>query len=223
VRADGGLAAVAIDRNSNVVAWSLLSVQGAFRGLTVHRGEPHFLVELDGQILLERFDEGLMTDHAGTLESEEPRAIWSGLDHLEGRQVTAQPEGGAPVRLWVAAGEVVLPAATTRVTFGLAYAHEVEPPALVVPTGPGISLDRPYRPVRVVFRLLGTAALRADTGAGPRALDLGPPPQGTFSQDVAVRALGWRRGTRQPPWRVVQDDPTPCTILSVTTEIKGDA
>jgi hypothetical protein len=61
VRADGALASVAIDRNSNVVAWSLLSVQGAFRGLTVHRGEPHFLVELDGQILLERFDEGLMT------------------------------------------------------------------------------------------------------------------------------------------------------------------
>jgi hypothetical protein len=136
--------------------------------------------------------------------------------------VTAQPEGGAPVRLWVAAGEVVLPAATTRVTFGLAYAHEVEPPALVVPTGPGISLDRPYRPVRVVFRVLGTPALRADTGAGLCALDLGPPSP-SLARDVAVRALGWRRGIRQPPWRVSQDDPTPCTILSITTEIKGDA
>jgi hypothetical protein len=214
---------VTIDRNSNVVAWSLLSVQGAFRGLTVHRGEPHFLVELDGRTLLERFDEALMTDHAVTLVNPVPQAVWTGLDHLEGREVTAQPEGGAPVRQWVAAGEVVLPVATTRVTFGLAYAHEVEPSALVVPSGPSISLDRPYRPIRVVFRLLGTSTLRADTGAGPRALDLGPPPPNGSSQDVAVRALGWRRGIRQPPWRVSQDDPSQCTILAVTTEIKGDA
>jgi hypothetical protein len=37
---------------------------------------------------------------------------------------------------------------------------------------------------------------------------------------VALRAMGWRRGMGRPPWRVVQDDPLPATILSVTTEIK---
>ena len=51
VRADGGLVAVVIDRNSNVVAWSLLECSGAFRSVAVHDGEPHFLVELAGQTL----------------------------------------------------------------------------------------------------------------------------------------------------------------------------
>jgi hypothetical protein len=90
-----------------------------------------------------------------------------------------------------------------------------------VPGGAGIALDRPYRPVRVTFRLDSATALRADTGAGPRPVPL--PGAGPISGDVAVRALGWRRGAAEPPWRVAQDDPASCTILSVTTEIMGDA
>jgi hypothetical protein len=38
--------------------------------------------------------------------------------------------------------------------------------------------------------------------------------------DQSLRAIGWRRGLGQPPWRVIQDDPVPSTILSVSTEIK---
>jgi hypothetical protein len=99
----------------------------------------------------------------------------------------------------------------------------VEPLPLVVPDGSGISLDRPYRPIRVVFRLLASGALRADTGAGLRPLELASPSDAPFKGDVSVRALGWRRGLERPPWRVSQDDPVPCTILSVTSEIKGNA
>jgi hypothetical protein len=69
VRADGRLAAVALDRNSNVVAWSLLETIGQFRSVAIHDREPHFLVELGAQILLERFDDVLATDHALTLSS----------------------------------------------------------------------------------------------------------------------------------------------------------
>jgi hypothetical protein len=123
----------------------------------------------------------------------------------------------------VGAGTVVLPEPTTAVTVGTPFTHTVEPAPLVVPTGSGVSLDRPYRPVRVVFRVLETAALRADLGDGLRAVDLGPAAAASgVTGDVSVRALGWRRGLRQPPWRVEQDDPAPCTILSVTTEIKGE-
>jgi hypothetical protein len=219
-RSDGRLAAVTIDRNSNVVAWSLLESSGAVRSIAFHGGEPQLLVELDGQILLERFDEAAMTDHAVTLTSGAPKAVWAGLDHLEGREVTVRPDDAEPVQATVEGGAILLPAATTRVTVGTAYAHRVEPVPLVVPTGTGVSLDRPYRPVRITFRLLGTRTLRADTGSGPRRLEPGP---AEGASDVAVRALGWRRGASEPPWRVSQDDPAPCTILSVTTEIKGDA
>ena len=111
VRADGRLAAVAIDRNSNVVAWSLLESAGAFRSVAIHDGEPHFLVELGGQMLLERFDEALMTDHAVTLTSPTPTASWSGLQPsrgARGRRRGRRPAGAPHGR---GAGAVSLPRA----------------------------------------------------------------------------------------------------------------
>ena len=72
--------------------------------------------------------------------------------------------------------------------------------------------------------------LRIDTGAGPRTvpfrtlgraglLDAAPP---AFTGDVAIRALGWLKGTA-PPWSLEQSDPLPFTILAVSTELKiGD-
>ena len=80
--------------------------------------------------------------------------------------------------------------------------------SLVVPAGAGLSLDRPYRPVRIVFRLHATGALRADAGDGLRALPLAPlDAAGRFSGDAELRASGWRRGSAEPPWRIAQDDP----------------
>jgi hypothetical protein len=94
---------------------------------------------------------------------------------------------------------------------------------LVVPVGAGLSLDRPYRPVRIVFRLLATDALRADTGTGMRLVPLAPlDAAGRFGGDAELRASGWRRGASEPPWRIVQDDAVACTILSVTSEIMGN-
>ena len=72
-RADGRLATVVLDRNSNVAAWSLLAGSGLFRSMALWRGEPYFLVDLGGTTLLERFEDGLTTDHASTLTSPAAR------------------------------------------------------------------------------------------------------------------------------------------------------
>ena len=86
---------------------------------------------------------------------------------------------------------------------------------------PGISLDHPYRPVRMSFRVLDTGALHVDVGSGPKGADRPAARcRGRSPATRSVRAIGWRRGLGQPPWRVVQDDPVPSTILSVSTEIK---
>ena len=221
VRADGQLATVAIDRNSNVVAWSLLQCSGSFRSVAMYRGEPHFLCEFGGQVLLERFDEQLMTDHAVTLTSAAPATHWSGLAHLEGREAVIQ--GNAPAaRATVAMGALSTPAPATSITVGLPYAHTVQPVAMAVPDGGGASLDRPYRPIRITFRLLASGALRADTGDGLRSVTLPAGAGDLFTGEVAVRASGWRRGSQRPPWLVEQDEPAPCTILSVTSEIMGN-
>ncbi len=222
VRGDGRLAAVALDRNSNVVAWSLLETAGQIRSLAIHGGEPHFLTELGGQILLERFDDALTTDHAVTLGGPPTTTAWGGLQHLEGREVVIQG-AGPPERASVSAAAVTASAPAASVTVGMPFAHEVEPMSLAVPGRAGASLDLPYRPVRIVFRLHATGALRADAGNGLRSLELGPPNStGGYSGETELRASGWRRGSTEPPWRVVQDDPAACTILSVTSEIMGN-
>jgi hypothetical protein len=134
--------------------------------------------------------------------------------------------------LAVAGGAIVLEAPARAVEAGLPFAMAVEPlpPASLQPrlSNQGI----PVRLVSANFRLLGTRALRVDTGRGFRdvpfkrfgpagVLDTAPD---AFTGDVSVRALGWQRGGVAPLWRLEQAAPLACTILSVSTLIKaGDA
>jgi hypothetical protein len=223
VRGDGRVAAVTIDRNSNVLGWSLLQTEGRALAVAAHGDEPWLLVELGGSVLLERLDDALGVDHGRTLTAPSPRTAWTGLGELAGREVVAVAGDGSVARAVVGAdGTLALPTAQRRVVVGTPFAHVVEPMPVAVPSGRGQSQDHPYRPVRVSFRVLETAVLRADLGDGPRPVLTPPPsdPGRRVTGDVGLRALGWRRGLAEPPWRVEQDDPLPSTILSVTTEIK---
>src|SRR5690606_40338440 len=102
-----------------------------------------------------------------------------------------------------------------------------EPLPATSAAGRAAGLDPRYRPVRVSLRLFETQSVHTDTGDGLRALPLHPVGGGPtdsspapFPGDRAVRALGWRRGAEQPPWRIQQDTPLPCALLSATTEVK---
>ena len=91
VRGDGQLAAVAIDRNSNVVAWSLLALRRPVPGrCACTTGEPHFLVELGGRVLLERFDE-----RAGDRPRDRPVEPDAG-HRLDGSRPSRRADGRRP-------------------------------------------------------------------------------------------------------------------------------
>ena len=219
VRADGAAAAITLDRNSNVVAWTLLTTDGAFRAVLATDGQTCFLVERAGSVFLERLDETMTLDAAvSPTPTGVPHVTWTGFAHLDGRTVSVVADGSLVYSRAVTGGQLTVPQAAATVTAGLGYTHEVEALPLMSTTARGLTPDLPYRPVRLTFRLLQTAALTVDTGSGLRALSLaGTPP---FTGDIATRAYGWRRGTASPPWRVAQSAPLPCTVLSVTTEIK---
>ena len=99
---------------------------------------------------------------------------------------------------------------------GHGFTHELIPYA---PTdaGAGVAADRPWRPVRVTFRLLETYRLAVDLGRGPGGAPL---PAVPHTGDVSLRALGWRRGEDPPAFRLQDDDPRPFTLLSVTLEVE---
>jgi hypothetical protein len=219
IRSDGSAAAVTIDRNSNVVAWSLLTTDGEFCAALVLARELFVLARRGADTILERLDETLSSDAAVTATSDVPKVQWDLPSHLSTGPISVLADGSVPSSAGSAGGVLTLGAPALSVIIGRSFTHEIEALPLVASTGADIALDARYRPVRIVFRLLESTALTVDTGVGPVPLPL-PTLPSPFTGDVATHALGWRRGIAASPWRVVQDLPVPCTILAVTTDIE---
>lgn len=226
VMGDGTLASMTVYRAEKVTAWTLHVTEGAFRSVAVVEGEVYLLVERGGAIAIERFDAALAMDAALTGSDTVAKATWSGLAHLEGRTIRVLADGGAIEEVVVEDAAVTLRDAARIVQMGLPFTHEIEPLPPVVQGGGG-GPGSVVRLVRANFRLLDTCALHIDTGRGLTpipfrrfgrdAFGAAPP---TFSGDVQIRAIGWRRDAFAPLWRIAQDMPLPCTILAVATEMK---
>lgn len=226
VMADGSIGTLTLYRAEQVTAWTRQETRGAFRAVAESEGTVWTLTERDGAFALERFEPGLALDAALTGGAAAPQDVWSGLAHLEGREVGILADAAPRAAETVLDGRVVLDPPTASVEIGLAFRHEVEPlpPDLVSATA---AATGPLRLVAVTFRLLGTAALSVDLGRGAepvafRRLDTplldAPPPR--FTGDVTLRGLGWRRDRLRPLWRIEGETPLPFTLLSVTTEIR---
>ncbi len=226
VMADGSLATLTLYRAEQVTAWTRQTTEGAFRSVAEIDGAVYVVTERFGTHRLECFDDTVLTDAAVTGENPAGATLWSGLDHLEGRQVAIVGDGAPRGRDTVIAGRIEIHPPAKRLEAGLAYTHVVEPlpPELLTPIG---ARTGPVRLVAVTFRLLETAALSVDLGRGPIAIPfrrLGPgvldaePPR--FTGDRTIRALGWRRDVASPLWRIESDVPLPMTLLSVTTDMR---
>jgi hypothetical protein len=223
---DGALATLTLYRAEQVTAWTRQETSGAFRAIVEVEGTLWCVIERSGGIFLERFEASLMQDAGLTGTSISPKSTWSGLAHLNGRQVTVIADGAVRPNVVVAGGAVTLTAPATQVAIGLPFTHEIEPlPAdIITPNG---SATGPSRLVAVTFRLLDTAAMNVDLGQGPQPITLRrfnidhfDAPPTPFTGDATLRGLGWRRNRIAPLWRITGDAPLPLSLLSVTTEIR---
>jgi hypothetical protein len=226
VMEDGALATLTLYRAEQVTAWTRQETSGAFRAIAEVEGTLWCVVERSAGISLERFEDGLMQDAGLTGTSIIPKSTWTGLAHLNGRQVAILADGAVRPSAIVSGGAVRLTAPATRVAIGLAFMHEIEPlPAdQVTPAG---TATGPSRLVAVTFRLLETPAVNVDLGQGPRALSLRrfnidhfDAPPTPFTGDATLRGIGWRRDRIASLWRITGTAPLPLTLLSVTTEIR---
>lgn len=227
VMADGSLASIAIYRIADIAAWSLQETDGRVLSVAVVARETMLLVERANGIFIERLDDEFLVDSGLRLTEPVPTLVWDGLDHLEGQTVIPVADGFVGEPLVVTGGQVTLATPARELRIGLPFTHVIEPlPALLAP-GRAAGQAPAYRPVRITLRLFEAQSLRIDTGDGLRELPLhvvggGPKDRdpAPFTGDRMLRALGWRRGTEQPPWRIEQATPLPCTLLSATTEVK---
>lgn len=227
VMADGKIAALTIYRAQQVAAWTLFETAGKFRAVAVVDSAIYVAVERQGMLRVERFVPGRFTDAHVLAEAAEPQAVWSGLGHLEGRSVRILADGLPQAAQIVQGGGIALARPARQVEIGLAYTHEIAPLPPELGNGGTTTQGVPVRLVRALLRLHETKALSVDLGQGLRsypfardgdALDAVPP---AFSGDVELRGLGWVRGLERPLWRIAQDSPLPCTLLSAITEVKG--
>jgi hypothetical protein len=227
VNEDGSLATIAIYRNADIAAWSLQETAGQVLSVAVVGDQTMLLVDRPAGIQIERLDDLLMVDAGVRLSQSPPAVVWTGLDHLEGQAVALIADGLVLERIPVTAGQVLLDAPASELVVGLPYNHVIEPMPATFGAARVGGQDPVYRPVRVSLRLFETQALQIDTGDGLHDVPLhtiggGPTDRSPdpFTGDRALRALGWRRGAEQPPWRIEQDTPLPCALLSATTEVK---
>lgn len=227
VMADGSMASIGIYRNADIIAWSQQITDGNVLSISVSQSHTFLLVERSNGVFIEEFVDTLYADAAISLSAVVATTIWSGLSHLEGATVGVVADGNVIDDLQVSGGQIILPDAANDITVGLLYAHIVEPLPPAFSSARGKTQEPLYRPVRLVFRVHETSSLRVDAGNGARDLlffepGTGPanPDPTPFSGDKNLRALGWRRGPKTPPWRIEQSKPLPFTLLSATTEIK---
>jgi hypothetical protein len=226
VMADGSLATLTLYRAEAVTAWTRQETEGAFRAVAETDGRVYVAVERAGTLRLERFDAGIGFDAALSGTAATPRESWSGLGHLDGRQVGVLADGAPRAAAPVAGGAVTLDQPAASVQLGLPFRHVVEPlpPSLASPSG---AAGAPLRLVSATFRLLSTAALEVDLGGGVRPVPfrrldtrLLDAPPAAFTGDVTLRGLGWRRDALAPLWRIEGATPLPMTLLSVTTDAR---
>lgn len=229
VMTDGTIGTVTVYRQEQVTAWTVYETDGDFLSVCAVGDDVYALVDRESGIHVERFDPALNTDSAVSQSVGVAKTDWTGLDHLEGDLVQVVADGIYQGAYRVTDGAIMLDAPATEVEAGLAFTHEVVPLPVFHAGGFGAGQGSPVRLVRATFRLLETRALSIDTGKGltvvpfrrfntSEVLDRPTPP---YTGDKTIRALGWTRGDTTPLWRIEQDVPLPCAVLSVLTEISA--
>ncbi len=226
VRGDGKFASLTVFRAEKVSAWTLHETDGNVKSVSVVGDDVYMLVERNGTFMIEHLDASLHLDSALSGEVASPASVWSGLDHIEGEEVSIVADGAVVTSQNVIGGLITLDEPASSVEIGLPYTHVVEPlpPNEVGQVGSG----RRLRLVEGIFRVKDTAALRLDVGRGAQDVSLKQIGEGdildtsapTVSGDVKVRSLGWQKDGTQPLWRIEQSSPLPFTLLSVSLEIK---
>ncbi len=224
---DGAASCLTSYRSEEVNAWSRLKTDGSFLNVAVIGSEVYFAVRRGDLVSLEVMEAGLYADCSLKLRSETAQVVWSGLDYLEGREVTVVADGSPVGEFVVTSGQITLYEPASEIVAGLPYRHLIEPLPYMVDTA------APYPPKAVrmiggIFRLLESRALNLDIGSGygevplprdfgGRLLDAEP---SNYTGDVSVKAVGWNRDLQKPLWSIMSSKPCPFTLLGAVVEVK---
>ncbi len=227
VLADGSVSCLTSYRTEEVTAWSKLKTEGNFLSVAVISNEVYFCTQRANGYYLEKMSNEFYADCAIKLQAEQSQKDWSGLEHLEGCEVSVLADGFSVGKYMVENGCISLLEEASEVEVGLPYEHIIEPLPYVA------EAVKPYSPqaLRVIsglFRILNTRSFCIDMGNGYLQVPLKrlfkdeilDAPPSVYSGDVCLRALGWIREMDKPLWSIKSDEPLAFTLLSAVLEVK---
>lgn len=170
VMADGTLAGMTYDREQNVIGWHRHPTQGSVESVctiygpkgqddevwftvrrTVQGEDVRFVERINPNKPATKADSFFMD--AGALYSGAPATVISGLDYLEGCDVTILADGDVVDGKAVVGGSVTLDTAASKVQVGLSFVSRVRPFRLEQDNTIGVSMGRTRKITSLVVRL----------------------------------------------------------------------
>lgn len=227
VMEDGSMATMTNYRVEGVTAWTKCETDGKFLSVCVVGGQTYVLVQRGSIFMVEVFDDDMPVDSGVYREVSEPVSSFDDLDHLIGNTVKIVGDGAVLEDAYMETGQISLPMEVSNLYIGKAFEHIISPlPPFVSVYGSMLS-PKKVRLVEAIFRILETKSLEVDTGKGVRNIPINDVDDKAFdtapeavTKDVSIRSIGWVNDLKIPLWKVQGEEPLPCTILSVLTEMK---
>lgn len=224
VRNDGVMATVTVDRDQDVIGWARQITDGAFEAVAtipVSDGDEVWALvrrTVGGNTVryIERFDTDVHTDSAITGTHPTGVSTWTGLSHLNGREVDIVADGVVMDRATVSGGQVTIARNAKVVEIGLPYTTTIETLTPELAGGTGSAQGNSMRIAEVTLRFLNTTGAELNGQVipfrrlGPDVLDAPAP---LFTGDHRIEKLGWERG--QAMLTIQQKQPLPFHLLAV--------
>lgn len=239
--ADGALIGMTYERSEDVIGWHRHSLSGEVESVA---SIPHwdgdqdvtFLVvkrTIDGQTkrYIEYFEKYLTGTDAlfvdsGLTYNDAPVSTVSGLDHLEGEEVSVLVDGAVHPSVTVSSGSITLQYAGSVINAGLPYNATLRTMPLEAGAADGVAQGKTMRLTNVVMRLhqtgpglwYGPTTTQMDeyhTRLEANPMDA---PVALYTGDTVI--LPWPSGYEQSPQVTVQHRlPTPCTIVAIMPQL----
>ncbi len=159
---------------------------------------------------------GFLVDCGLSAEFDEPVTTISGLDHLEGREVIANVNGGIIEGLVVKNGSVTLPKKASSIVIGLPYEFELETLNIEGENTQGLTKLINFVSVKCYKSREDFLICGADGRAfrNPRCDDSINHSENLYSKDISRTVLA--RPLQNATVKIKQNYPLPVTILSIS-------
>lgn len=232
---DGSAVTMTYNKKQKLCGWTTLETDGKFESVDVVRegmedvayfvinrtinGENVKFIERTRTRIIEDARKAFLVDCGLSAEFKEAKTIISGLDHLEGKEVIANVNGGVITGLVVKNGEIKLPKAAKTIVVGLPYEFEFETLNIEGENTQGLKKVINYVSVKVYksredFIFCGSnnqefRHIRCDESINNSG--------NLFSKDLAMTVLALP--ATDATIKLKQNYPLPLTILSVSATV----